>query len=59
MDKYLNHYQQDFVVQSPIRGQEYLKDDFTLDYRNTRDPIHDHDSTTIMWLFAGEVFYNG
>ena len=41
MDKYLNHYRQNMVLQSPIRGQEDKADIFTFDFRNTQDPIHE------------------
>ena len=55
IDKYLNHYRQNVVIQSPIRGQEDKADMFTFDFRNTHDPIHDTDSVSFM--FIGELFY--
>ena len=55
MDKYLNHYKMDVEINSPIRGQELVWDQFTIDYRNTHDPIHEEESVT--FLFMGEMFY--
>ena len=55
MDKYLNHYQQDMYLWSPVKGMEDVKDTFTLDYRNNFDPIHDTYSVT--FKFVGEFFY--
>jgi hypothetical protein len=59
MDKYLNHYQQMLVIHQPILGQEAVQDNFVIDYRNTQDPIHDDVNDSIMFMFAGEFFYNG
>ena len=36
-----------------------VKDSFVIDYRNTQDPSHDIDTNSIMFMFAGELFYNG
>ena len=56
MDKYLNHYQQSMYLWSPVKGMENVRDEFSLDYRNTMDPIHEENSVT--FKFVGEFFYN-
>lgn len=55
MDKYLNHYQQNMYLWSPLKGMENVKDEFSLDYRNTMDPVHDGNQVT--FKFVGEFFY--
>jgi hypothetical protein len=58
MDKYLNHYQEDVFVPQPIFGS-LLRDHFVVDYRNTHDPIHDVEHNSLLFQFAGELFYKG
>lgn len=55
IDKYLNHYQMEIQVQSPIAGLEDVVETFTVDYRNVADPIHEKNS--VLFKFMGEFFF--
>lgn len=45
----------DIAVQSPIAGLDDVSETFTVDYRNTHDPIHEENS--VLFKFMGEFFF--
>ena len=55
-DAFLSHYRYDFVLPSPLLGQD-TKADFTFDYRNTYDPYIGDGFINL--YFQGELYYKG